>query len=325
MRRRDLLAAFGVAVAWPCLGRSQEQARTPLVGILLGGAATVDKDREQAFVSELAKLGWREGATIRIERRAFGGQIGRADDLAAELASQNPDVIWAVSSPALIAAKHATSEIPIVFMNVDDPVANGLAGDLSRPGGNATGFATSEPTIGGKRLQILREIAPKVRRVGLLYSVQSTNEGDRENIIAAGAKLQFPVITFPLRRESEIEAAVVAIAREPNSGLLVAPNSITGIYRKRIIALAALHRLPAIYPYEFHARSGGLVSYGVDLIGQAKGCAGYVDKILRGEKAGDLPIQLPTKFSLVINLTAAKALGLVVPPTLLAVADEVIE
>ena len=321
MRRRDLFAVLGAAALAAPIAEA-EGAEPPLVGMLLGGSAEVDKARHDAFTRALASLGWHEGTTVRFERRDFSGDLNRAKGMAEELVALAPSAIWTLSSPALMAFQQATRTIPIVFMNVADPVKAGFVTDIAHPDGNVTGFTVFEPGMGGKWLEILREIAPRVSHVGMLFEKADVYT---EGFVAAAAPLGMPATIYPLGGLADIESAIATVARNPGGGLIVAPNNIVGVNRKRIFALATEHHLPAVYAYEFYAQDGGLVAYGPDLIEQAKGCAGYVDKILRGAKPADLPIQLPTKYKLVINVKAAQAIGLTISPTLLARADEVIE
>jgi putative ABC transport system substrate-binding protein len=329
VRRRDLIALVGVAaVARPDSPVARADESVPVVGIFLPNPTTADA-RLQIFMRELAALGWREGETIRIERRFFASGTlpdpAKIAALAAELIALKPDVIWTLSPPAVSALERTTHTVPIVFMNVGDPVASGFAASIARPGGNATGFSVAEPSIGGKWVDILRDIAPEVRHIGMLHEPDTLDGGVRENLLAAAASLHVPAATFAIHNPADIKAVTTQVAGAPGGGLIVAPSNTTAIYRQRIIELAAADRLPAIYGYEFYARDGGLVAYGADLLLQAKGCAVYVDKILRGEKAAELPIQFPTRYKLVVNLITAKALGLTVPHSMLQRADEVIE
>jgi putative ABC transport system substrate-binding protein len=328
MRRRRFIAAIsGTTIIWSLIQRTRAAGGIPLVGIFLPSPTTADA-RLESFLRELAALGWRENDTVRFERRFFANdppEPGRIDALAAELVALKPKVIWTLSAPATGALERATHSLPVVFMNVADPVASGFAANIARPGSNATGFSVAEPTAGGKWLEILRDIAPHVSHVGMLYEAGTPDGGIRDNLVAAAADLRLSTTAFALRGPADVATAIAEVAGAPGGGLIVSPSNTTAIYRQQIIGLAAARRLPAVYAYEFFARDGGLVAYGADLLLQASGCAAYVDKILRGAEPGELPIQYPTKYKIVINLKTAKALGLTVPQSLLARADEVIE
>ena len=298
------------------------------IGVLLGGAAN-DPDvqsRFVAFVQGMQQLGWTAGRNVRIDVR-WG--TGNADDIrkyAAELVALAPDVILAGGSTSVGALLQATRTLPIVFAQAIDPVGSGLVDSLARPGGNVTGFATFEYSTSGKWLELLKEIAPGVKRVALLRdSAQAVGIGQFAAIQSAAQSIGVEVSPLNVRDAAEIERAVAAFARSPNGGLVVIGGALANVHRKLIIELAGRHKLPAVYPNRIHVTAGGLASYGVEFIDQYRRAAGYVDRILKGAKPADLPVQTPTKFELVINLKTAKALGLTLPPTLLTRANEVIE
>jgi ABC-type uncharacterized transport system substrate-binding protein len=328
-KRRDFIALLGGAAAsWPLAARAQQSERMRRIGVLMPSAADDPEyqARITAFLQELAQLGWIDGRNVRIDTRWGIADADRIRKYAAELVALAPDVILANSSAALVPLLQATRTIPIVFTAVADPVGAGYVDSLARPGRNATGFLVFEYSIAGKWLELLKEIAPRVTRAVVL----------RESAIAAGPA-QFGVIQaiapslavelrpVETRDASEIERAITAFAQGSNGGLIVTGSPAAVVHRELIIALAARHRLPAVYNVRFWAAGGGLISYGPDIVDQLRRAAGYVDRILKGEKPADLPVQAPTKYELVINLKTAKALGLELPPMLLARADEVIE
>jgi putative ABC transport system substrate-binding protein len=329
MQRREFIKLIGgSAAAWPLAARAQQSEQMRRIGVLM--AINADDPEAQAriaaFVEGLQQLGWTVGKNVRVDYRLAGIDAEILRKYAAELVALAPDVILAQSSTAVAPLLQATRTVPIVFTIVADPVGAGYVDSLARPGGNATGFTVFEYAIGGKWLELLKEIAPRVTRVAVL----------REAAVAAGpaqfgaAQTVAPALGVELRpieaRDvGEIERAITAFARDSNGGLLVTGSSSSTLHRNLIIALAAQHRLPAVYFARFFVTAGGLISYGPDYVDQFRRAAGYVDRILKGEKPADLPVQAPTKYELVINLKTAKALGLAVPPTLLARADAVIE
>jgi putative ABC transport system substrate-binding protein len=283
------------------------------------------RSEREAFEQALAKLGWSAGR-VAIDFRYGGGDDARIRAAAAELVDRRPQVIVVRGTQTAIILKRQTSSIPIVFLNVADPVESGLVESFSHPGGNVTGFASVEFSLGGKWLSVLRGIAPNVTRAMLLYSPDNPNwVGYQRAITAGSAALSVDVTASPVTTAAEIERAYELFGRQPGGGVIIVPSAFLGGQRERIAALAVRHRLPAIYPYKYFASSGGLVSYGSDTVELYRQAASYVDRILKGEKPSDLPVQAPTKFELVINLKAAKALGLTIPETLLATADEVIQ
>jgi len=328
MRRREFIAALGSAAAWPRAARAQHPERIRRVGVLQAGNESdpVSQLRRAAIADGLRKFGWTEGTNLLIHYRWVGDDADRIRLYATELTGMRPDVIWASGGLPLLLLMRATRTIPIVFTLVYDPVGSGFVTNLSRPGGNVTGFTLGEFSMGGKILEVLKEVAPQVSRVAVILNLEQPPHVAMWRSIEATAP-SFGVRSIPADAPGpdEIERVIEGFAREPNGGLIVLPSPITQVHRERITALAAQHRLPAAYAFRFYVTSGGLVSYGIDIADQIRQAAGYVDRILKGEKPGDLPIQQPTKFELVINLKTAKALGLDVPHSLLARADEVIE
>jgi putative ABC transport system substrate-binding protein len=329
MRRREFLAlTSGAAVGWPHVARAQQGERMRRIAILLPGAADDSEfqTRLAAFLQELAQLGWSIGRNVQIDTRWSSTNAVNIRKHAAELVALAPDVILAEGAGAVGALLQLTRAVPIVFPVAGDPVAAGFVDTLARPGGNVTGFMTVEYSMGAKWLELLKQIAPGVTRVAVLRDpTVPTGIGQFGIIQAAAPSLKAEVSAINMRDATELERAVAAFARTPNGGLIVTSGGISNSFRSLIPALAAQHRLPAVYPYRFFATGGGLISYGPDLVDQFRRAAGYVDRILRGEKPADLPVQAPNKFQLVINLKTAKTLGLSVPMTLQASADEVIE
>jgi putative ABC transport system substrate-binding protein len=328
MRRRAFIALLGGTVAWPVAARAQQAERVRRMGVLLPAAAddAESQVRVGAFLQTLALSGWTIGRNLRIDTR---WATLNADDIrkhAAELVALAPDVILAHGAGAVGALLQATRTVPIVFPVLGDPVAAGFVDSLARPGGNATGFMNFEYSMGGKWLELLKEIAPGVTRAAVL---RDTTEGSGTSqfavIQAVAPSLRVEVNPLNMRDASEIERAVAAFARSSNGGLVVTAGGAAALHRVLIIALAARHKLPAVYSERSFVAAGGLISYGPDYIDQYRRAAGYVDRILRGEKPADLPVQTPTKYELAINLKTAKALGLTVPDAVLARADEVIE
>jgi putative ABC transport system substrate-binding protein len=325
MRRREFITLLGSAGAWP-FAAFAEQGQIRRIGVFMPANNAEGKSRLTAFVRGLHEFGWIVGQNIRIDERWGDGNADSMRKYAAELVALGPEVILANSSAALSPLLQATRTIPIVFAAVADPVGAGYVATLSRPGGNATGFTPFEYSIGGKWLELLKEIAPRVTRVAVL----------RDSAIAAGAG-QFGAIQalssspgvelrpIDVRDAGEIERSIAAFAQDSNGGLIVTASPLAPIYGSLIISLAARHRLPAIYYARFYGPAGGLICYGPDFRDQFRRAAGYVDRILKGDKPADLPVQAPTKYELVINLKTAEALGLDVPTTLLVRADEVID
>ena len=330
MRRREFIILLGgAAVAWPLAARAQQADRMRRVGVLVSRIA--DDPEEQArlaaFVQGLQELGWTEGRNVRIDYRWAAGDADRSRTYAAELVALAPDVIVAAGSQSVAALEQTTRTVPIVFASVVDPVGAGYVTRLARPGGNATGFTAFEYSLSGKWLELLKEIAPNLTRIAILRDTTTSAGIGQFAVIQAMAPPSFGVELSPIdvRDAGEIERDVAAFARGSNGGLIVTASSGAIVHRELIIMLAARHRLPTVYPFRFFVTSGGLISYGPDLNDQYRRAAGYIDRILKGEKATDLPVQAPTKYELAINLKTAKALGLTVPPSLLARADEVVE
>jgi putative ABC transport system substrate-binding protein len=329
MKRREFITLFGGAAAtWPLAARAQQSEQKRRVGVLMGLAAddTEAQDRIAAFEQGLQQLGWIDGSNLQIDYRRGAGGTDLTRRYADELVALAPDVILASGGTVMGALLQATRTVPIVFTQTPDPVAAGFVASLARPGGNATGFTTSEYGVSGKWLELLKEIAPGVNRVAVLRDPTiPAGVGQFASIQSVAPSFGVELSPVNVRDASEIERDVTAFARGSNRGLIVTSSGLAAFHRQLIIALAARHRLPAIYSYRYFATSGGLISYGPDPIDQFHRAAGYVDRILKGEKPADLPVQAPTKYELAINLKTAKALGLTVPPTLLSRADEVIE
>jgi putative ABC transport system substrate-binding protein len=328
MRRRDFIKVIaGSAAVWPLSARAQrEQMKS--IGILLPGTADdpVFQARLAAFYQELALLGWSVGRNVRIEPRWATANAAELRRHAAELAQLAPDVILATGDATIPPLLQATRTVPIVFPVAADPVGAGFVDSLARPGGNATGFMLYEYSVGGKWLELLKEIAPGVTRVAVLRDATQGSGTSQFGVIQAMApSLKVEVIPINLHDAGEIERAAATFARSASGGLIMTSSAAAIRYRELIITLAARHKLPAVYWERFFVASGGLVSYGVNIVDQYRRAAGYVDRILKGEKPADLPVQAPNKYELVINLKTAKVLGLNIPNTLLSRADEVIE
>jgi putative ABC transport system substrate-binding protein len=328
VRRREFVVGLGSAAAWPRVARAQQPDRMRRIGVLMSVAESDSEGQARiaAFREGLQKLGWMEGRNVRIEYRWAGSDVERRQAYAAELVGATPEVILASNNSTLAALQRATGTVPIVFTQVVDPVGEGFVASLARPGGNITGFGLYEFVIALKWLELLKEVAPRVTRVAVIYdpTVSSWTEFYRE--IEAGARsFGVQVSKYAVRDAAEIERAIQAFAVEPNGGLIPLPSPIALVHRELIIALAARHRLPNVYAYRYYPTSGGLASYGVNNLDLYQRAASYVDRILKGEKPGNLSIQFATKFELIINLKTAKALGLEVPVSLLARTDEVIE
>ena len=332
MRRREFITLSGGAVAtsllFPLAARAQQSEHVPRIGVLMNLAAEdpETKARLTAFEQVLQRLGWTIGQNVRIDDRAAGGNTDKLRGYAAELVALAPDVILAQSSTAVALLLQATRSVPIVFADISDPVGAGFVDSLARPGGNATGFMLLEYSLSGKWLELLKEIVPRLTRAAVLRDpANPAATAQFGSIQAMAPSLGVEVSPVSVRDTGEIERAVEAFARTANGGLIVTPSASVSVYHDLIIALAARHKLPAIYSFRSLVTRGGLISYGPDTVDQFRNAAGYVDRILKGEKPADLPVQAPTKFELVVNLKTAKALGLDVPTAVLARADEVIE
>ena len=327
MKRREFITLLGAAAAWPLAARAQQPERVRRIGVLMNIAADDPEApvRVGAFAQGLQELGWTIGRNLRIEYRWSAGDADRIRGYAAELSALSPDVIIAYGGAHAAAVQQAAPTVPIVFLSVNDPVAAGLVASLARPGRNATGFTALEYGTSPKWLELLKQIAPGITRAAVLRPANIGGVGQLGAIQAAAATLGVELSPVGLRDVGEIERSVAAFARGPNGGLIVVASALATVHRELIIALAAKHRLPAVYPFRYFVTAGGLISYGPDLTDQFRRTASYVDRILKGDKPADLPVQTPTKLELAINLKTANALGLEVPPTLLARADEVIE
>jgi putative tryptophan/tyrosine transport system substrate-binding protein len=329
LKRREFITLIGGAMAaWPLAARAQQPGTVRRIGMLLSTSETdpEGQSRVAALRQGLQELGWTEGRNIKIDYRWGAGDPGRQRAYAAELVASNPDVIFATPSSALAAVQRETRTIPVVFAQISDPVGAGFVASLARPGGNITGFAGFEFAIGGKWLELLKQIAPSVTRVAVLYDpVTPAATGFLPLIEAAGRSYGVDVFTYSVHDTAEIERVLNAFAAEPNGGLIPVASALIANKRDFIISLAQRHRLPNVYAYRYYPANGGLASYGVDNIDLYKRAASYVDRILKGEKPADLPVQLGNKYELVINLKTAKALGLDIPVSVLARTDEVIE
>jgi putative tryptophan/tyrosine transport system substrate-binding protein len=328
MKRREFIAVLGgAAVAWPVAVRSQQADRMRRVGVVM---AYTEKDANgqlqvAAFRQQLQKLGWTEGRNIQIDFRYAADDPTRIRALAVDLMGLGPDVMVSNSNFVTTILQSEVRTIPLVFVSVSDPIGSGFVQDLARPGGNVTGFANFQPTMGGKWLEKLHEVAPQVQNVGLVMHPEPPNFGYLKSAEAAGASTKLNFVRLDVHNGAEIERAIATVASQPDCGLIIAPNVVTFANSALIVALAARHRLPAIYPFAFFAREGGLVSYGFDAADQFRQGAIYVNKILRGVRPTDLPVQHPTTFELVINLRTAQTLGLTISREVLLLADELIE
>jgi putative tryptophan/tyrosine transport system substrate-binding protein len=327
VRRRAFITLIGgAAVAWP-LGAGAQQPRR--VGVLIASHSQTDREGQAsiaAFLDTFQRLGWSDGRNVRIEYRWGAGDAERTKAAAAELVRSAPDAIVVSSTPALAELHRLTTTIPLVFVQVGDPVDSGFVASLARPGGNITGFQSFEPAMGGKWLGVLKEAAPNLSRAAVLFG---SDAGPTIAFLhaakAVAPSLGVAVMAIDVLDDGGMERSVAAFAGQPDGGLVVLPHRYTVAKRGSIIILAARHRLPAIYPFRVFAAEGGLISYGFDPVDSWRGAATYVDRILRGEKPGELPVQAPTKFELVVNLKTARALGLSIPPAFPLRADEVIE
>jgi len=331
MRRREFITLLGGAVAgWPLPTRAQQNDRQRHIGVLMAHTENDPefKDYLDAFRQGLQKLGWIEGRNIQINTR--WGALEKADmrqRSAKELVALRPDIILTQNTPPTASMLQETRTIPVIFVIVADPVGSGFAASLARPGGNATGFTIMEPTITGKWLELLKEIAPRVTRAAFMFNPATAPYVKiyLNTFKAAAASYGVEMILTPVHEKADLDTVIATQAREPNGGLVVIPDGFLNVHRAEIISLAARHRLPIVYPWRFFPEQGGLLSYGSEMRDEFRLAASYVDRILKGEKPGDLPVQAPVKYELVVNLKTAKALGLTVPPSLLDRADAVIE
>jgi putative ABC transport system substrate-binding protein len=328
VKRRTFIAGLGSAAAWPVVAVAQQGDRVRRIDVVMGGD---ENDREgklrySVFTQALADLGWIDGRNLRIDLRWGGADSNRIRALAQELVGSQPDIILANSAAVTVALHRETLTIPIVFANVGDPVASGLVARLDRPGGNITGFTNLEATLGGKWLELLSEVAPGLKRAVIMFNPDTAPASAYiPSLETAARSLKVVSITAPVHSDEEIEATITALGREPGGGLVVMPDLFTLVRRGPIISAAARNNVPAVYIQSDFARDGGLLSYGVDPVDIFRRAASYVDRILRGAKPGDLPVQFPAKYEMVVNLKTAKALGLTVPQSILLRADEIIE
>ena len=326
--RREVITGLGSAAAWPLAARAQQTERVRRIGVLMSLAVqdTVAQVRYAAFLQGLQQSGWEVGRNVRIETRWIPGNPDHIRKAAAELVALAPDVILAAGSASTGPLQQATRSIPIVFVHTPDPVGAGFVTSMSRPGGNATGFTNFEYGMGAKWLELLKQIAPNVARAAIIRDPTITaGIGQWGAVQAVAPSLGIDVVPVNIHESGEVERALEGLAASPNGGLVVTGSGLAIVNRELIVTLAGRHKLPAVYNERLFVAAGGLASYGADLVEQYRQAAGYVDRILKGEKPADLPVQAPTKYELVINLKTARALGFEVPPTLLARADEVIE
>jgi putative tryptophan/tyrosine transport system substrate-binding protein len=327
MRRREFIAGLGAA-ALPLAARAQQGDRVRRIGVLMPYDEN-DPDGKtfvSAFTQALADLGWTVGRNVRVDLRWTGADTNRIRVLAQELVGLQPEIILTNSTPATVALQRETRTIPIVFATMADPVASGIVARLDRPSGNLTGFATNEATLGGKWLELLLEIAPGLKRAAIMFNPDTAPASAyMPSLETAAQSLKVMPITAPVHSDVEIETAIIALGRESGGGLIVLPDVFASGHRAPIILAAAQNNVPAVYSLPEFARDGGLLSYGVDLVDNFRRAATHVDRILRGANPAELPVQLPTKFKMVVNLKTAKALGLTVPQSILLSADEVIE
>jgi putative tryptophan/tyrosine transport system substrate-binding protein len=328
VKRREFITLLGGAAAWPLAARAQQTERVRRVGVLMSVAADGPdgQPRLAAFLKGLQALGWTDGRNVRIDLRWGAGDAERSRNYVAELVALGPDVILASGDHPVMALQQATRTVPIVFAMVADPVGAGFVESLAHPGGNTTGFTLYEYNMSGKWLELLKEIAPGVKRVAVIREAgTAAGTGQFTGVQAGAPGLGLELSPIGVRDVGEMERAVAAFSRSPNGGMIVTGSAQAAVHRDLIVTLAARHRLPAVYVARFFVTAGGLISYGPDFLDEHRRAAGYVDRILKGEKAADLPVQAPTKYELVINLKTAKALGLDLPAPVLARADEVIE
>jgi putative ABC transport system substrate-binding protein len=328
MKRRAFIAGLGSAVAWPVVARAQQVDRVRRIGVLMSFDQNdpQGKTRYSALTQALADLGWTDGRNVRMDFRWMGGDVNRPRALAHELLDLSPDIILTEGTPATIAVQRETRTIPIVFANVGDPVASGFVAKLNQPGGNITGFALYEPSLGGKWLQLLSEIAPGLKRAAIMFNPGALiSSVYMPSLETAARSLKVVPIIAPVHNDLEIEMAIIGFGRDPGGGLVARADVFTELHRTLLISAVARNNVPAVYTISEFVRDGGLFSYGVDRIDIFRRAATYVDRILRGAKPADLPVQLPVKFELAVNLKTAKALGLTVPQSILLRADEVIE
>ena len=330
MGRREFITVLGgAAVAWPLAARAQQADRMRRIGVLsgLGENDPEGHARVAALREGLQKLGWTEDRNVRIDIRWGTPDVESMQRFASELVALQPDLIVTQNTPGTAAMLQQTRAIPIIFVNVVDPVGSSFVASFPRPGGNVTGFVSLEPTIAGKWLELLKQVQPRHNRVAFLFNPTTASYAEYylNPFKVAAPSFSVEAIAAPIRDMSELESAIAALARGPNGGLIVMPDSFLIAQRMAVTSAAARYRLPAVYPFRYFAEVGGLLSYGSDQLDNYRRAASYADRILKGEKPSELPVQVPVKFEMTVNLKSAKALGLEVPPTLLALADEVIE
>jgi putative ABC transport system substrate-binding protein len=328
LQRRDFITLLGGAAAWPLAARAQQRDRVRRVGVLIPFNENDPRAKTivSAFTQAFADLGWTDGRDVRMDLRWYGGDTNRLRALAQELVGLHPDIILVNSTAATAALQRETRTIPIVFVNAGDPVATGLVPRLDRPGGNVTGFGGLEASLGAKWLELLSEIAPGLKRAAIMFNPDAALVSTYiPSFETAARSLKVEPIIAPVHSDAEIETAIIALGREPGGGFVVLTGAFMVAHRAPIISAAARNNVPAVYIASFFVRDGGLLSYATDGVDVWRRAATYVDRILRGAKPGDLPVQLPTKFEMIVNLKTAKALGLAIPPSILVRADEVIE
>jgi putative tryptophan/tyrosine transport system substrate-binding protein len=328
MKRREFITLLGGAAAtWPLAARAQQADRVRRIGMLIGSAATDPESPPsiRAFQQTLQALGWTEGRNIQIDYRWSAGDVNVMRAHAKELLASRPDVVVTESTPATATVKEESAITPIIFVQAGNPIGSGFVKSFAHPGGNLTGFTNYEPTMAGKWLELLKEIAPRVRRAAALFNPKTHTGQYWRELEAAAKAIAVEFVKAPVRDIDEIGDTIRNLAAEFNVGVLVMPDSFIRTNREHVVTLTVRHRIPAIYPFRFFAANGGLASYGMDVVEDYRSAASYVDRVLRGEKPADLPVQAPTKFQLVINVKTAKALGLEISPGLLLRADEVIE
>ena len=330
MRRRDFIAGVGSAAAWPMVGRAQQGDRVRRIGVLMGYGENDPgpKGWFSGFTRGLAELGWTDGRNLRMDVRWWGADIGRAEVFAKELVQLQPDAIFASTTPVTVALQRETHTIPIVFVNVSDPVGDGLVASLPRPGGNMTGLVHLEASLGGKWLQLLTEVAPGLKRAAIMFNPGTAPDGGSYFLPAfeaAARSFKTEPIVARVHSDAEIETVITSLGREPRGGLVVMPDIYMTAHRTQIISLAARYNVPAVYYNTVFTTDGGLLCYGPDYTDIFHRSASYIDRILRGARPADLPVQLPVKFEMAVNLKTAKALGLTVAQSILLSADELIE
>jgi putative ABC transport system substrate-binding protein len=330
MRRRDFIKFVGGAAAWPIAAHAQQDERQRRIGVLIGLGETDPEGRKwaDALLKSLNTLGWKQGENIQIELRWGGSDVGLIESAAKHLATSNLELLAVSTTPAVAAVLATKTRVPVVFSAVSDPIGPGFVTNLARPGGTVTGFMNVEGSIGGKWVELLKEVAPQLSHVGVLYSSATANSQlayYQGSIETSGKSNNVTIQPAPWDDIKGLEQAIAAFGQRPHTGLIIVPTPHTNAERELIISLARRYRMPAVYPFAFWVSQGGLISYGVDLPDLHRRAASYIDRILKGAKPGDLPVQLPTKFETAVNLKTARAIGLTVPPRLISRADEVIE